>query len=383
MDPKLQNASEIRKEYVTYLVNLITPEIYHGFSSIYKKSVEVYNEGKNKKGNPKKEKLKIFKEMLKNTPQWNKDTIKKEAHRIKTITQHDWIEDLLMSAVKSTVVLLTGIHQIKGSKLLQSKFYMKVDYNEFIHKCYINCYNKFYMAPSLFDEDDIKPLDIRDNQKEIMRIINVSIEDAIKQMANMKSITREYLENNTDFEITSFDKNRDKHAENDFEKNKNKIKSSSKKVSDLFEKKDPFDQNDLFTDKKKKSLDTDSEENKPVKKQEGGKKSDKVREKNEPFGKDKNKKKSDKKSDKNKKKEKSSGKKSEHSKKKEGNKNEEPKKAKNKKIDSGKEPDKRIEQLLQLSATSKKTDGISFDVENSKGVYSAKKKDKDERRKRH
>lgn len=187
-----RNIVEIREEYTTHLVNLLTPLIYEGVESIYKYAghidVRLRDAKKETQG-----KLKIFQNLLARIPKWNQDLIEKETHRIKQSSRcADWFDDLIKAIVKSNITLLT-FTSANRSRLVKERFHEKVNVNDFVHKCYIQCAKGMYNNPYLFWDEDLDPIDIKRNQRDACELIKESIREGIRRMLPVKNILQEYL----------------------------------------------------------------------------------------------------------------------------------------------------------------------------------------------
>ena len=82
-----RNIVDIKKEYTTFLTNIVTPFMYEGIKSIYNFSVKSHNQMIDKsKTDPSVRSpgvLKIFQISLKEIPTLNNNSIEKETRRIK------------------------------------------------------------------------------------------------------------------------------------------------------------------------------------------------------------------------------------------------------------------------------------------------------------
>ena len=143
MDPiYMQNITEIKNEYTTFLTNIITPFIYEGIKSTYTYATEVHNKFLEKgKYDPTVKSpgiLKLFQLTLKEIPTLNSTAIETETNRIKSQCKcADWFDDLIRAVVKSHIILLTLSNPKKRPEILKEEFHNKIDINDFIHKCYI------------------------------------------------------------------------------------------------------------------------------------------------------------------------------------------------------------------------------------------------------
>lgn len=192
-----KNIVEIKNEYTTFLVNIITPLIYEGIKSVYNYSVETHQQLLEKAQNAKIENpgpLKIFQTCLKELPTLNQHQIEEEVKRIKEFSKcSEWFDDLVKSVIKSNIVLLT-FSQSKDSDIIKDKYHDTISTSDFIHKCYIESARAIYNNPELFWHG-FPTLEIKRNQRDACEIIKCAIHEAIRKMLPMKLILTEYLQN--------------------------------------------------------------------------------------------------------------------------------------------------------------------------------------------
>jgi hypothetical protein len=118
---------------------------------------------------------------------------------------------------------------------------MTINFNDFIHSCYIECARKFYLNPLLFYHN-LSDTEIKKNQLEILIIINDSIKNVIRYKIDYNDII-----NNINFN-NNIDLVNNKNIIYD-NKNKNKIKNH-----DIINIKNKNDNNDLFNIKNNKNI---------------------------------------------------------------------------------------------------------------------------------
>src|SRR5690606_1370225 len=89
--------------------------------------------------------------------------------------------------------------------IIRSGYIDKVDTNDFIHKCYIECARTIYNNPELFWHD-FPSLEIKRNQRETYEIIRIAIPEAIRKLLPIELILKEYLSDNDETQKISNDK---------------------------------------------------------------------------------------------------------------------------------------------------------------------------------
>jgi hypothetical protein len=194
-----RNIVEIRNEYTTFLVNIMTPFLYEGMKSLYDYSIKTDLDLKEAgKQDPKISSpgvLKLFQRCLKDVPNLNNHQIDVETTRIKEGSKSsDFFDDLIRSTIKSNIVLLTFTTSKKRSSLVESKYHEKVNSRDFVHKCYIECARTLYDAPELFWHQ-YPTIEIKRNQREICELVGKAIRTAIRKLLPIKLMLEEYLTN--------------------------------------------------------------------------------------------------------------------------------------------------------------------------------------------
>lgn len=200
-----RNVSEIKKDYTNFLTDVTSPQLYEGLKSIYDDSKKMYEEIQEKaKIDPNIQQvslLKIFQKNLKSVPELNNHIIKEETERIKNGSRcYDWYDNLVKATVKSTILLLV-MNKNKEIQSLDKSYYENINIEDFVHKCYIECAKTFYNNPYLF-MDELKPMEIKKNQIEIIDTIKTCIKNAIMKLLPMNIILKDFLDSDI-FEYVS------------------------------------------------------------------------------------------------------------------------------------------------------------------------------------
>jgi hypothetical protein len=194
-----KNIVEIKNEYTTFIINIMTPLMYEGIKAIYEKSKNLEEKFIEKEKNDSKTKnpgiFKIFQLFLKDVPNLNSYSIESETNRIKEKSKcSEYFDDLVKAVIKSNIVLLTYNASGKTCKLVNEKFHETIDTKNFVHKCYVECARLFYNNPELFWHK-YSNIEIKKNQKESYDLIKTAIGEAIRKMLPVKLILDEYLKN--------------------------------------------------------------------------------------------------------------------------------------------------------------------------------------------
>lgn len=173
---------EIKNEYTITLVNILTPLIFQGLNSLYVEAKRISD---------KDNTLKNFQTFLRAVPRWNNELISNETSRVLSNCKcADWLNDLIKAVIKSNIIILTN----KNLNNIDSKFYEEVDFDNFIHKIYIECAREVWNNPYLFF-DEYSPIELKRNQRDAISLIKDAIKEAIRKMLPVKHILKEYLGN--------------------------------------------------------------------------------------------------------------------------------------------------------------------------------------------
>ena len=175
---------ETKQEYTIRLVNILAPVIYEGFVSIYKDACKVAKKGVE---------LKFFQNFLRRISKWNKHLLNNETKRILNISNcSDFLEDLVRAVIKANIIILSTTGPNLSHNFLNEKQYMDIEFNHFIHMCYIESAREIYNNPYLFYHK-YNPIDIKRNQRESTNLIKECIREAIRKMLPVQHILKEYL----------------------------------------------------------------------------------------------------------------------------------------------------------------------------------------------
>ena len=189
------NIVEINKVYTNALIKILSPLLFEGLVSIYKRSKDLFSENENDKITLED----IFKICLKDVSNLNNYILTKELERIKEATKSSgYFDNLLKSVVKSYIILLTYNLSKKECILIEEKEHEKVDSVKFIHICYIELARNIFRNPKSFidyiEENNINDEDFDDeyNGKYINMIEN-AIQKAIYKILPFEKIVNDYL----------------------------------------------------------------------------------------------------------------------------------------------------------------------------------------------
>jgi hypothetical protein len=191
-DFNMNSLQESKNEWVSRLVNILTPHIIDGFRQIYTESYKLCLE------NDEEDKyLMTFQNFVARIPKWNEAIIQTEVNRIVENSSCGYIEDLITCVHVIQLKALTCVRVGQKQK--------KIDINipklkDFVHKVYIQSARKIYTNIYLF-EKGIPPLLIQKNNREIELLIKECILSAVRESIPVEQILRSYLEETVEEEI--------------------------------------------------------------------------------------------------------------------------------------------------------------------------------------
>ena len=192
-DFNVSNLYESKNEWACRLVNILTPLVSEGFSSILEES---YNLCVN---NDEEEKyLMTFQNMISNIPGWSQATVEEEKERIITSSGCAYIADLITCVHVIQLKILTCVRVGTKQKPIEIDI---PSLDKFIHRVYINVARRLYSNVYLF-EKNILPLQIQKHNRELEIIIKECILNTVRDSIPVEEILRAYLNETTEEEIT-------------------------------------------------------------------------------------------------------------------------------------------------------------------------------------
>ena len=175
---------EKKKEFTIRIINILSPLIYEGLSSIYNKAKEI-STGENV--------LKLFQSFLKRIPKWKEDLLETEVSRIKTGSKdYNFLYDLIRACVKSNLYILAFSPHQQNPPKINPEHYNRIDFDKFIHNIYIECAREIWNNPYLFYHN-YTGIEIKRNQRDTLDLIKYCIEESIRKALPLKHLLELYL----------------------------------------------------------------------------------------------------------------------------------------------------------------------------------------------
>ena len=221
-DYTVSSLTESKNEWVVRLVNILTPLVNEGFLSIFKESEKLCQE------NDEYDKyLMTFQNFLSRVPKWNNDIVKKETERIVEKSQCKYLDELITCVHVIHLKLLTSIRAGNNQKKIDIDI---PQLEPFIHKIYITCARKLYSVVFLYEQNLI-PLELQKNRKEVDGIIKESILESIRESIPVEKILRAYMDETTDIVATLKQENEDQKISVDKEESTNTTDKNDNDIS--------------------------------------------------------------------------------------------------------------------------------------------------------
>ena len=221
-DYTVSSLSESKNEWVVRLVNILTPLVNEGFLSIFKESEKLCQE------NDEYDKyLMTFQNFLSRVPKWNNDIVKKETERIVEKSQCKYLDELITCVHVIHLKLLTSIRAGNNQKKIDIDI---PQLEPFIHKIYITCARKLYSVVFLYEQNLI-PLELQKNRKEVDGIIKESILESIRDSIPVEKILRAYMDETTDIVATLKQENEDQKLSVDKEETSTTTEKKDKDIA--------------------------------------------------------------------------------------------------------------------------------------------------------
>lgn len=178
----------LKEQYTEYIVDILKPHIFTGFTCIYREAVKMVEEA----NHPEKT-LITFQGLLKAIANWGQSQINSETQRIKVSSgTTDTLDNLVKAVVRANILLLTCSNNI--SSVISEVFYKHVSTEHFIHLCYIECAKCLHNHSFVFYHD-VPPIEYKRNQITIENMIGENISKAIMKLLPLNYILQEFLVN--------------------------------------------------------------------------------------------------------------------------------------------------------------------------------------------
>ena len=184
-DYNIVSLQESNNEWVSRLINLLSPCVIQGIRDMLSESLKICVE------NDEEEKyLMTFQNILSRVPKWSTETLLKEVDRIKDMSKCEYLEDLISCVHIVQLKALTCIRVGQKQKTIDIDI---PKFDSFVHKVYTHLARKLFSNVYLF-EVSVTPLTVQKNNREIELIAKDCILEAVRESIPVEAILRAYLD---------------------------------------------------------------------------------------------------------------------------------------------------------------------------------------------
>lgn len=195
--------SEAKNEYLKQLSNWIIPPIVEFF----RKEYDSISKRENRRA------MAAFQTFCSEVPRWNQDVIEANINTILDNCRCDYIEELMTAVFIAHTKMLTAIRVSTKQKKLKITL-PKLDH--FLHRVFVECARVFWKAPFLF-ADDLSPVEKQKNVLQAETMCNEALSSAVRSLLPVKSILKDYLDEDDEEEIVEKVATKKKTEESDSE----------------------------------------------------------------------------------------------------------------------------------------------------------------------
>jgi hypothetical protein len=185
-DSILSVYSDARAEYTKQLCVFLVPAYFQFF-------IELLEKAKQDMVSEPKRTLWQFQNYLNEVHDWNMEKVHNEIHRIHTNSGCDYLEDLLTAVFIAHTKVLTAIRLSSNKKKIEINV-PKVEH--FLFKVLCETSKLLWSSTYLF-RDGIPGIERQQNYRNIEQIINEGILQAVRSLVPVKSILKDFVNNDT------------------------------------------------------------------------------------------------------------------------------------------------------------------------------------------
>ncbi len=185
-DSILSVYSDARAEYTKQLCVFLVPAYFQFF-------IDLLEKAKQDMVSEPKRALWQFQNYLNEVHDWNMEKVHNEIHRIHTNSGCDYLEDLLTAVFIAHTKVLTAIRLSSNKKKIEINV-PKVEH--FLFKVLCETSKLLWSSTYLF-RDGIPGIERQQNYRNIEQIINEGILQAVRSLVPVKSILRDFVNNDS------------------------------------------------------------------------------------------------------------------------------------------------------------------------------------------
>lgn len=193
--------AEAKSEYTRQLCQILAPAVQLYFIDLLKIAKEKDSDARRMLWN--------FQALLQEIPDWNQDKVLRETERIQRESNCDYLEELLTAVFIAHTKVLSAIRITTKQKKLQITI-PKIDH--FLHRTLRETGRLLWGNAFLFAEQGT-PIDRQKNMRQVESLIQEGIQQSIRSLLPVKTILREYLNDEADGEEAEADEDVDEEKE--------------------------------------------------------------------------------------------------------------------------------------------------------------------------
>lgn len=193
--------AEAKSEYTRQLCQILAPAVQLYFIDLLKIAKEKDSDARRMLWN--------FQALLQEIPDWNQDKVLRETERIQRESNCDYLEELLTAVFIAHTKVLSAIRITTKQKKLQITI-PKIDH--FLHRTLRETGRLLWGNAFLFAEQGT-PIDRQKNMRQVESLIQEGIQQSIRSLLPVKTILREYLNDEADGEDAEADEDVDDEKE--------------------------------------------------------------------------------------------------------------------------------------------------------------------------
>ena len=176
--------SETRNEYMKQLCTWLVPSLVQ----FYRQQYDVLAQTNGKKT------MMAFQTYCAEVPRWNQDIIDEHVNKILDGCRCDYVEELVTAVFIAHTKMLTAVRMNNKQKKLQITL-PKLDH--FLHRVFVECARALWKAPFLLSTD-LSTIERQKNVLTLEALFSESMSNAVRSLLPVKSILREYLDEEED-----------------------------------------------------------------------------------------------------------------------------------------------------------------------------------------
>lgn len=176
--------SETRNEYMKQLCTWLVPSLVQ----FYRHQYDILAQTNGKKT------MMAFQTYCSEVPRWNQDVIDEHVNKILDGCRCDYVEELVTAVFIAHTKMLTAVRMNNKQKKLQITL-PKLDH--FLHRVFIECARALWKAPFLLSTE-LTTIERQKNILTLEALFSESMSSAVRSLLPVKSILREYLDEEED-----------------------------------------------------------------------------------------------------------------------------------------------------------------------------------------